>query len=412
MLIIKKKYLIEILIICVEVLSLSGCTKNNDGPISGEPIPVTTDKNTYSIAQGGITDHSNPATPNSIAWYFKTYGAEKTYLLATSGVNYQVNSTITVPGNSALRGKDAEGIFTILAAAGVDKKTMVSLSSGCTLQNLVIDGNREAGNVVATGSGVGIQIKNCTIQNSKNDYLDMDGNAYTLLVNANNSTNLLIESCVLKNAGTNPKINPMTNLSGGYAILMWSAKNAVVKNCDISYTSTCGINHTGSSTVTITGNRIANTGLNRQSAGPLADAITAYHNWNNTAPENFILSNNRITGSNNHAIHVSGNGITIENNTIGDYELSGIMVDDWRSIANGGGANDNEFSQNVTIKNNKIVDDPKSWVWQPGNSNRKVYVDRVNKNLILDYSVNLDATGVLLPGSTANYHFPTLFGIH
>jgi parallel beta-helix repeat protein len=411
MLIIKKKYLIKILIICVGVLFVTGCTKS-ESSISNDATSLISEKDTYSIVQGGITDHSNPATPNSISWYFKTYGAEKTYLLATSGVNYQVNSTITVPANSALRGKDAEGIFTIMATAGVDKKTMVALSSGCTLQSLVIDGNREAGNVVATGSGVGIQIKNCTIQNSKNDYLVTDGNAYTLLVNANNSTNLLIESCVLKNAGTNPKINPAANLSGGYAILMWSATNVVVKNCDISYTSTCGINHTGSSTVTITGNRIANTGLNRQSTGPLADAITAYHNWNNSAPENFTISNNNITGSNNHAIHVSGNGITIENNIISDYQLSGIMVDDWRSLTNGGGANDNEFSQNVIIKNNKIVDDPKSWVWQPGNSNRKVYVDRVNKNLILDYSVNQDATGVLLPGSMANYHFPALFGVH
>lgn len=374
---------------------------------------IITDNNTYYIPESGIADHSNPSIQNSIAWYFKTYGVGKTYLLNSSGVNYNINSTITVPTNSVFKGKDALGSYSIKASTGLDKKGMIVLGSGCTLQYLNMDGNREAGTVVSAANSTGATILNCTIKNSKNDYVATDGNAYTLLINANSNTNFSIDGCVLENAGTNPKLNSATNQSNGYAILMWSAINSRVTNCDISYTSTCGIGFTGSSIVSIIGNNITKTGLNRESGGPLADALTAYHNWNNNTDENFTIKDNTISFAGNHGIHVSGKGIDIQNNTISNQQLSAIMVDDWRSKINGGGENDNEFSENVTIKDNKC-DDPLSWVWQPGNSNRKIYVDRVNNEtgMTLDYRNNKDISEIILGVNSTNYHFPIIFGIH
>lgn len=374
---------------------------------------IITDNNTYFIPESGIADHSNPSIKNSIAWYFKTYGAGKTYLLNSSGVNYNINSTITVPANSVFKGNNASETYSIKASTSLDKKNMIILGNGCTLQYLNIDGNREAGTVVSAANTTGTTILNCSIRNSKNDYVASDGKAYTLLINSNSTTNFTIDGCVLENAGTNPKLNSATNQSGGYAILMWSAINTRVTNCDISHTSTCGINFTGSSMVSIIGNNITKTGLNRESGGPLGDALTAYHNWNNNTDENFTIKDNTISFAGNHGIHVSGKVIDIQNNTISNQQLSAIMVDDWRSKVNGGGANDNEFSENVIIKDNKCGD-PLSWVWQPGNSNRKIYVDRVNNGtgITLDYRTNKDLAGIALPINSTNYHFPKIFGTH
>jgi parallel beta-helix repeat protein len=361
----------------------------------------------YYISENGIADHSNASTANSIAWYFKTYGSGNTYVLNTTDTAYTISSTITVPGNAVLMGKDSIGHYTILASSDLDLKTMMTVGNGSTLQYLTIDGNREASAVLSISGRDNDTLKNCIIQNSKNDFTSANY-TYTLLVNAQSTTNLVIENCTLNNAGANPKLNASTQLSKGYAIVMWNAVNAKIRNNVISSTLTCGIDFTGASTVSIIGNKISDTGLNYYSTGPIADALTAYHNWNSTASENFTIYNNVITGANNHGIHVSGDGIDIENNTIMDYYLSGIMVDDWRSKTNGGGLHDNEYSQNVTIKNNRIVGDPKSWITVPGNSNRKVYVDRVNIDYTLDYQVNYDSTGTKLPVTTANYHFPAL----
>jgi hypothetical protein len=397
---------IKLLSICA--LSFFTFTALATSPISKTKI---LDKNTYYIAESGIVDHANPSIENSIAWYFKTYGAGKNYILNSSGAAYNVNSTVIVPANAVFKGNNAKGNYTLLASTGLDLKAMVSVKDSATLQFMTLDGNRKAGAILNVSNKKNVTVKNCSILNSKNDFTALNS-TYSILINAQNTTDCIIEKCILKNAGANPKLNPLEQKSTGYAILMRKAINAKVLNNDISSTLTCGVDFTGGSLISIIGNRIADTGLNRQSIGPVADAITAYHNWNSTSPENFTISNNVITGANNHAIHVSGDGISIENNTISDYTLSGIMVDDWRSKANQGGANDNEFSQHVIIKNNKIVGDPKSWKFAPGNSNRKVYVDRVNQEMKLDYSVNQDSTGNLLNVTDENYHLPIKFGIH
>jgi len=178
----------------------------------------------------------------------------------------------------------------------------------------------------------------------------------------------------------------------------------VFQNNDIAQTLTGGIDITGSTSVQILDSYIADTGLNREYDGPISDGITGYHNLVDAA-ENYVIQGNRIVNAQNHGIHVSGRWIDIQDNIVSNQQLSGIMVDDWRSP--------NEFSENVIISNN-LCGDPLSWVWAPGNSNRKIFVDRVNTNsgYILEYAVNEDLSGAPLPVTTSHYKFPSFYGSH
>ena len=76
-------------------------------------------------------------------------------------------------------------------------------------------------------------------------------------------------------------------------------------------------------------------------------------------------------------------------------------VDDWRTPL--------EYSDNVIIKSNRCGD-PLSWVWQPGNSNRKIALGHYNNQLPVDYQTNSDTNGVALLVNTANYNIGTDYG--
>lgn len=286
---------------------------------------------------------------------------------------------------------------------------MIDLSNGSQMINMHIDGAKYSGCLVRVISKNDVTIDSCTISDSKNNYTS--GNPYTMLIYCISSSNVIVQNCTLRRAGW-PKENPTLWNGLGYLILSRSCSNMTFQNNDLAYSLTGGIDMTGSSSVKILYNTISYTGLNRAYSGSISDGITAYHNWN-TKDENFTIKGNIISYAGNHGMHVSGKGIDIQMNTISDQQLSGIMVDDWRSIANGGGANDNEYSEKVTIKNNKCSD-PLSWEWQPGNSNRKIYVDRVNNGsgMTLDYTVNKDISGTSLLVNSTNYHLPTLYGAH
>lgn len=56
----------------------------------------------YHIAHRGITDHSNAAIRNSIAWYFATYGRKNTYILTAPDTIYGLGNLLTVPDSSIL----------------------------------------------------------------------------------------------------------------------------------------------------------------------------------------------------------------------------------------------------------------------------------------------------------------------
>lgn len=362
---------------------------------------------TYGIPQGSISDHANATTVGSIAWYFSTYGAGNIYILTSSGATYNLNNTITLPTNSVMGAYGTSSMVTLLGTSGMNKKTLLTVGNGSRLQYMTIDGNRYTNTVVNASNSTGTEIKYCTIKNTKNNYVAADGSVYNLLINANNSVDINIHDCSLQNAGANPKLNPTENISKGYGILLWNSVNSIIKNNTIAYTTTCGIDITGSAGVDVIGNSITQTALNRDPStgtcvGPIADGITGYHNWKSNS-EDFYIYNNTISYAGNHGIHVSGRIINIQNNTISSQQLSGIMVDDWRDTI--------EYSEDVIVRNNKCSN-PLSWVWQPGNSNRKIFINHVNNTMTLDYIVNQDSAGNTLVVNSSNYNLPTVFGAH
>lgn len=397
------------------LLITCSCSKNEIDIIvpdptveDNKPKPIEIVGTAYYISQAGITDHSNAATEKSIAWYFKTYGSGNTYILNTDENTYNLNNTITVPAQSIFRGNTGM-VGKIAASSTADNKTLIDLTSGTKLINMDINGAKYASILVKVDNKDSITIDSCTIYDSKNNYTS--GSPYTMLLYFISSANVIVEHCKLLRAGW-PKENPTLWSGLGYLILSRSCYDMTFQNNEMSYSITGGIDMTGSSSIKILYNSISYTGLNREFSGSISDGITAYHNWN-SRDENFIIKGNKISYAGNHGIHVSGKNIDIQNNTISNQQLSAIMVDDWRSKTNGGGAFDNEFSENVMIKNNKCGD-PLSWVWQPGNSNRKIYVDRVNSGpgITLDYSTNQDLSAVTLDVISSNYHIPSIFGIH
>ena len=379
---------------------------------TSKPLKVQSSIGTiYYIAQGGISDHSNASTPYSIAWYFATYGAGNTYILNTPNTYYALNSKLTVPANSIFKGNSTTASeWKLAAGSGLNAGTMLAMKDSSTIQSLCLNATRNASIIVNANSTKNVTIANCTLFETKNNFTT-GTSIYTSLIMCSSSDGITIQDCLLRRAGSEPILSTVD--VKGYGILAWSIKNATIIRNNIAYTATCGIDITGSSTVFIDTNVISYTGQNRPSltsgttVGPIADAITAYHNWN-SLDENLTITNNTISYAGNHGIHVSGKVLNIQNNTISNQQLSGIMVDDWRTTSPG-----NEYSENVIIKNNKCGD-PLSWVWQPGNSNRKIFVDRVNNGtgITLDYTSNKNLSGVTLVVNSTNYHLPTLFGAH
>lgn len=355
----------------------------------------------FYIPHNGIADHGDASSANSIAWYFQTYGAGNTYVLTTSNTYYNIGSTLTVPDNAILRG-NSNWLVKIAALDSVDNMTLVDLGGGSQLYNLYINGARRPNCLVRISGKNSVTVDRCTMFDSKNDYTS--GNPYTMLVFCIDSSDVTVRNCLLRRAGCNPKVNPHSWEGLGYGILSRNCRNMVFQNNDIAQTLTGGIDITGSASVQVLGNYIGDTGLNREYDGPISDGITGYHNLIG-ADENFTIMSNSIVNAQNHGIHVSGRWINIQDNIVSNQQLSGIMVDDWRSP--------NEYSENVIVSNN-LCGDPLSWVWAPGNSNRKIFVDRVNANsgCVLEYEVNKDLNGVPLPVTPDNYRFPSSFGSH
>lgn len=355
----------------------------------------------FYISHNGIADHGDVSVYHSVAWYLQTYGEGNTYVLTTSNVYYNIGSTLAVPANSILRG-NSNWLIKMAATASLDNKTMITMSDGSQLYNLYINGVRHPSCLVQVPGRSSVMIDRCTIFDSKNNYTS--GNPYTMLIFCADSSDVTVQNCVLRRAGCNPKVNPDLWEGLGYGILSRGCRNMIFSDNDIGQTLTGGIDITGSASVLISGNYISDTGQNREYDGPISDGITGYHNLID-ADEDFTITGNTILNSQNHGIHVSGRWIDIRDNVVSGQQLSGIMVDDWRSP--------NEFSENVIVSNN-LCGDPLSWIRAPGNSNRKIYVDRVNTNsgFILEYQVNKDLNGSVLPLTVDNYKFPSIFGPH
>lgn len=355
----------------------------------------------YYISHGSIADHADAAIPGSIANIMSIRGENNTYVLTTSNTYYNLQETLEIPAGATLRGNSNWNIK-LSAGASLDSGTMIKLNDGTTLRNLYINGNYEAQTVVRCSRMSDVTIKDCTIFKSKNDAMNND--AYTILLLASSTTNLVVEDCLLRRAGCDPKVSPDSWTGKGYAILLWNSHKAVIRNNDMALTTTGGIDITGSGEVNILNNRIAYTGLNRDwgHTNHFADNITGYHNQS-SHDEDFLIQGNLLQYSRNHGIHVSGRMITVVSNVVEEPYLSGVMIHDQRVPS--------EFSEIISVKDNWIGR-PVVLSEIPGNSNREVYLQYINDQCSLDYRTNQTLNGSALPDTATHYHYPTVFGSH
>jgi hypothetical protein len=283
---------------------------------------------TYYIPAGSIGDHSNSNTTGSIAWYFKTYGSQNTYVL-TSGAIYQIGSTLNLPYKTTLTDS---GTSILRATSSLDNETMLNVVNDCTLKDLEIDGRYEAKNVIYARNRSGIVITNCVIKRSKNDYVSGTVSNSSVLIDITGTSNVMIIACSVYNAGY-----PKTNIWDGtaYCIRARGAKEVQVKNCPrISDCLTAGVDITDTLIANIEGNTIHDTGKNYEyGTDNFADGISGYHNtaFSETTSVYWVISGNHISNSSNHGMHLSGKDIIIDGNTVENHRQYGIAIFDFRT---------------------------------------------------------------------------------
>lgn len=316
---------------------------------------------TYQISNGTITDHGNASTTNSIAWYFAQYGAGKTYQL-TSNAIYNIRQPLTLPANSTLTSNANRTIRAFAPASGtpsMDDQIMLNLSGGNTVENLVFEGNREAYSCIFANSTNNITIRNCVLQNTKNDYTTTASGNGSSIIYINFATNVTITRCKILNAGCNPMLN----------VPLWMGwENGVLKewmdlSCGIcgnfsSFVeiSNCYMDYTQSSSILMIGIhdwRILNNEFLHSTQLPLerlklgysnpwrfgaSSAVTGY-SWN---MYNILVANNTISNYENDGIHFSGENISICNNFISPGYAGSIVLCDLRGV----NASDEVYSLN------------------------------------------------------------------
>ena len=306
--------------------------------------PINGGAGTYSISHDGIVDHAEPSVTGSIAWYFDTYGTNQTYIL-TDSVRYYIDSPITLPEGTTLT--DGQADATLRAGSGLDDQTMVFMANGSTIKDLIVDANRTAAIALDGQRTEGITIENCWVLNTKNNYTTNWHEPH--LVEISRSTNATIVGCTLKNAGCNPieNIGEWDSVANG--IMAGRAFNVYIDDCTIDQTMGGSIAIARSEGVVIQNSTLSNSAMcnlfnNRAYS---QDGIIGYHNYDQ-ALRNATIRNNTITTYNNHGIHISGERLILENNTIHGGHANAIRVSDWRTTPW------REFSVDAWIKGNTL----------------------------------------------------------
>lgn len=281
-------------------------------------------------------DHGNPAHEGSIASYFVQYGENNRYLLTTPSTegSYGVYTSLTLPAGSSLESDIAgEGSAWVRAYAVLPQ--LLKISNNSFIENVVLDGNYMVNHVIK-GDGVSdFRMEDSVARRTKND----NGNALVKahVVAIQGSSNIRVVNSVITQAGDSGVDlgSTKTEATGLYLV---SNIGVEVRDSDISYALSAGINTTNSKFVNIVNNRIDNTGrANKYNADFPADGITGYHNDLISPEENlyYTVLGNEITNWYNHGIHLSGRWIDIRNNSIhspGLIEAAGhaIYVGDYR----------------------------------------------------------------------------------
>ncbi len=265
-----------------------------------------------------IYDHANPNQTGTIAWYFKTKGANNRFVLSTpsSGGSYAITKPLFLPEGSTLEsGSDKAWI-----RAYGDIDFMLRPSNESTISNVIFDGNYLATSILHGPSVKGFQLDNSVIRRTVNTYNSNHGSRTrahgVVMIGAEDLT---ISNNVITNigdSGQNVANNVKVEASG---LLLTEGDRITVTGNTISYTLSAGINTTNSREVTITHNTIDNVGRSGLYGGLYAaDGITAYHNERFGPNENlyYDVTYNTITNWYNHGVHLSGRWLNISHNNV------------------------------------------------------------------------------------------------
>ena len=288
---------------------------------------------TIQIPHGGIYDHSDSSVSNSIAWCFEQYGEGYVYEL-TSDMRYYIGSPLELPDGATLT--DSGVAAKVRAGAGMDNQTMILMGNYSTVKDITVDANRIAICGLDGQYKTGVTVDNCWVINTKNDFYYETNNKITShLVNILGATNAVITGCSIKNAGCNPIENwddwgaATNNYANG--ISASRAMNVLINNCVIDQTLGGSIAIARTEGVIIQDCELSNSArinLENNRNGS-QDSIIGYHNYG-TKMRNAVIRNNTITSYYNHGIHISGERLILENNTIHDGWLNAIRLDDHR----------------------------------------------------------------------------------
>ena len=311
---------------------------------------------TYSIPHNSISDHSDASVSGSIAWYFTQYPTSGNVFNLTSNATYYIDDSLTLPEGTTLN--DTAGSAVIRATSGLDDWVMLFMSNYSSVYNVELNGDRYPRHCICANSTTNVRIDSCTIHKTKNNYTSSyPAVPQPHVIYIKDSENAIIYNNLIRRAGCDPKLNP--NDWTGKADLICAANNynLTVKENDIAYALTAGVQMGHTQVAGVNDNIIQHTGLNWLYADdyPVSDGITAYHNSGGGGP--YTIRGNTIRYYKNHGIHVSGHDIKIESNDIYSGDHRAIYLGDYKTPL--------ECSYNILIRWNYVTEGLESWVNEP-----------------------------------------------
>jgi hypothetical protein len=313
---------------------------------------------TYNIPHNSISDHANASITGSIAWYFATYPTSGNVFNLTSNATYYISNDLTLPEGTTL--KDAAGSAVIRAASGLDDWVMLFMRDNSSIYDVELNGDRYARHCICANSTTGIRIESCTLHKTKNNYTSSYSSVpQPHVIYIKDSTDAVIYKNLIRRAGCDPKLNPNEWTGKADLICASGNYNLTVKENDMAYALTAGVQMGNTAYAGVNDNIIQHTGLNWLYADdyPVSDGITAYHNINEGGGGPFTIRGNMIRYYKNHGIHVSGHNIKIESNDIYSGDHRAIYLGDYKTPL--------ECSSEILIRWNYVTEGLAGWVTEP-----------------------------------------------
>jgi hypothetical protein len=349
---------------CVILLLINVCLSASAQRIQPTPPQILPITYSYEVFNNEFNkqlaiDHSDKNDPRSIQYLLNIANPGEEVVLMSDNT-YRISDRLIIPNFVSLRGKHKDGVswenqrISVSDNFPIDR-SMILLKSEASIVGVHLDGNNTAWRIIKLQEhGQNYAIIDNTIENTENDLYDYQGfnsvlgGAFTHvdLIFARNSNNIEISGNNLYRAGLKSLIgkenNPKDWEAIGAGVSALACKHLIIKNNTISKTVTAGITIQGSEIVLIDNNDIEFTGRNiewfEQNFGLLlGDGITGYHNnamhaqpdlWNEEL--NWTISNNNISNSGNHGMHLGGKAISLDNNFIDTSRQTGIYWGDFR----------------------------------------------------------------------------------